>query len=124
MYHTLAYSYMLNPLIQYTCKQTTHILKGVPMRECSNFTTMTMQIALALCIEDADLEHDDFEITQIAENDFNVASISNDPYDAFDFNVRIYIDPVFCAITYDIYRSFYGDTTKYTITDITYKHVA
>lgn len=23
MYHTLAYSYMLNPLIQYNCKQTT-----------------------------------------------------------------------------------------------------
>lgn len=66
---------------------------------------------------------DEYEVNQISENEFNIASISNDPLEAFDFDLRIYIDPVLCQITYDVYRSFYGDTGKIIVDDISYDHV-
>ena len=94
------------------------------MRLYSNFTEMTMSIALQLLIEDSDLENDEYEVIQLAENDFRVVSKNNDPFVAFDFNVRIYIDPVICAITYDIYKSLMGDVIQYTITDVKYDRVA
>ena len=63
---------------------------------------------------------DEYEVTQLSDNEFNVASISDDPMLAFDFDLRITIDPVFCAITYEVYRTMYGDTGKIVVDDITY----
>jgi len=90
------------------------------------YTSMNPELALSIVLENEQYmgltENDECIVTKLAENDFHVESVSKDPYDMFDFKVRIYIDPVFCAITYDIYESAVGDIEKFTLTDISYDH--
>lgn len=94
----------------------------------SHYKTMTMTTALEIYLATESFhgitEEDEYEIDRISENEFNIHSISNDPFIAFDFDLRITIDPVFCIITYEVYRSFYGDTGKIVVDDIAYDHVA
>ena len=94
----------------------------------SHYSVMTMSTALEIYLSTENFhgitEADEYEVTQLSDNEFNIASISNDPFVAFDFDLRITIDPVFCIITYEVYRSFYGDPGKIVVDDIVYDHVA
>lgn len=90
----------------------------------THYHTMTISTALEIFLATEEFHgirpEDEFEITSISDTEFNIKSISKDPMTAFDFDLRIYVDPVVCAITYDVYRTTYGDTGKIVLTDITY----
>lgn len=93
-----------------------------------HYNVMSVPVALEIFLSTEEFcgfpVDEKYEITQLAENDFNIASISKDPYDMFNYNLRIYIDPVLCAITYDVYESFdLAETVKFTVTDIQYDKV-
>lgn len=94
----------------------------------THYKTMTISTALEIFLTTEEFHgigpEDEFEITPLSDTEFNIASISGDPMKAFDFDLRIYIDPVFCAITYEVYRTTNGDTGKIVLTDIAYDHVA
>ena len=92
----------------------------------SHYKNMSVSTALEIYLSTEefhgiDFANTEYEITEIAENDFRIQSAYADPFDYFDFSLRIYIDPVCCQITYDIYRTAYGDTGKLVIDDISYE---
>lgn len=94
----------------------------------SHYTTMTISTALDIYLSTENFhgitEEDEYIVTPLSENEFNIASVSKDPMTAFDFDLRISIDPVFCVITYEVYRTVYGDPGKIVVDDISYDHVA
>ena len=92
------------------------------------YDTMTISTALEIYLANENFhgitKDDEYTVTQLSDTEFNIKSVTEDPMSAFDFDLRIYIDPVVCAIIYDVYRTKFGDTGKIVVDDITYNHVA